>query len=154
MKKARKTAFEALLSREGIVRPAADLKLPVGFGCIDAAPAAKEANMFGNDLADRVDGIQKTMNEAGVSSSVHPEDVLMTVVNGVLATAELHQGLPNSAFYAHEITVVRTAPDHANLPIESLNGSIHPAELWLAGRIPTVNRQAYRLGQAQGYQEA
>ena len=154
MKKARKIALEALLSRESIVHRVADLRLPVGFGYTDAAPAAKEANMFGNDLADRVDGTWKTMNEAEVSSSDHPEDVLMTVVNGVLARAELHQGLPNSAFYAHETTVVKTAPDHANLPIESLNGSIHPAELWLAGRIPTGNRQAYRLGQGQGYQEA
>ena len=109
--------------------------------------------MFGNALAGRVGWIQKMMNEAEVSSSDHPEDVVMIVVNGVLARAELHQGLPNNVFYAHEATEVKSVQDYANLPIESPNAGIHPAQLWLAGRIPTVNRQACRLGQGQGYQE-
>lgn len=109
--------------------------------------------MLGTDLVNRVDWIQKTMSEAEVSSSGHPEDVAKTVVNEVLARAEQIQGLRSNAADVHEATGVKPVRGCANLLIESSNAVIHPVELWLAGSIQAVNRQAYRLDQGQGNQE-
>lgn len=94
------------------------------------------------------------MTEAEVSSSGHPEDVAMTVVNGVLAKVELDQDLTNSAVYVHEATEAKPARGCANLLIESPNAMIPPEEPWSVGKIPAANRQPCRLDQGQEYQEA
>ena len=103
---------------------------------------------------NKVDQIPKTMTEAEVSSSGHPEDVVMTVVNGVLAKAELDQDLMNSAVYVHEVTEAKPARGCANSLIESPGVMIYPEEPWLVDRIPAANRQPCRLDQGQEYQEA
>ena len=130
MKRGRKSAAEALLYCEGIERQAAGLTLLVGLGCTDVLSAEEEASMLGIDLASRDDQIRKTLSEAEVSSSDHPEDVAMTAVSGVLATAEKNQGLESNAVYVHVATGVKSGRDCANLLIESPNGMIQPVELW------------------------
>ena len=130
VKRSRKSAAEALLYCEGIVRQAAGLRLLFGLGCTDVVSAEEEASMLGIDLASRVDQSRKTLNEAEVSSLDHPEDVAMTVVNEVLATAEQNQGLVSNAVYVHVAMGVRSVRGCANLLIESPNGMIQPVELW------------------------
>ena len=130
MKRSRKSAAEALLYCEDIVRQAAGLRLLFGLGCTDVVSAEEEASMLGIDLASRVDQLRKTLNEAEVSSLDHPEDVAMTVVNEVLATAEQIQGLESNAVYVYVATGVKSVRGCANLLIESPNGMIQPVELW------------------------
>ena len=112
------------------MRLAAGSTLPVGLGCIDAISAEEEVSMLGIDLADRVDQIRKTLSEAEVSSSDHPEDVAMTVGSAVLATAEQKQDLESNAVYVHVASGVKSVRGCANLLIESPNEMIHPAKLW------------------------
>ena len=124
-----------------------DLTLLVDLGCTDTVSAEEGANMLGTDLADKVDWIRKTMSEAEVSNSGHPEDAATTVVNEVLVRNEQDQDLRSNAAYVHEATEAKSVRGCANSLIESPNVAIHLEELWLAGSIPAVNRQARRLGQ-------
>ena len=94
------------------------------------------------------------MSEAEVSSSDHPEDGVTTVVNGMLARAELDQSRTNNAVYVHEATEVKPARRCANLLVESPNAMIHPEEPRSVNKILAVNRQACRPVQEQEYQEA
>ncbi len=57
VKKALKTAPEALLWCERIACPAADLTLLVDHSCTDVVSAEEEASKSGTDRADRADWI-------------------------------------------------------------------------------------------------
>lgn len=141
----------ALLEREGIERPAADLTPPVGLGCSNAVSAEEEASMFGTDRADRVEWIRKMMSEVEVSSSDHPEDVATAEVTGVPVRFERDRGLMNNAVSAHEATGMRLGQDPVNWPSESPNAVIRLVKLWSVGRIPAANRQVCRLDQGRGH---
>lgn len=86
--------------------------------------------MLGIDLASRTDQIRKTLSEAGVSNSDHPEDAATTVANEVLATAQQNQGLESNAVCVYVAKEANSVRGHANLPIESPDGMIHPVDLW------------------------